>query len=201
MKSLDQLWTIYSYNIRRNASSNKDDVEVDFSTMDIEQVKKMLEAQANQRHVHPTAIRCTSKEFLISEKRRWTSSIRSQGLSQTKTQSATNALQFSRRGKVFRTSTTRSSRNSTNSSMKNRGVLRNSTSPYHACSTKFHFSSQKKFPFVSVPQTVKQMSDDLSNALVFLQTSGETRTDSADSLFKLFRLIIEIGILVIFSQM
>lgn len=50
MKCRDQLWTIYNYNIRKNAKRDEgDDIEVDFTTMDVEQVRKMLEAQAIQQ--------------------------------------------------------------------------------------------------------------------------------------------------------
>jgi Pyruvate/2-oxoacid:ferredoxin oxidoreductase gamma subunit len=50
LKCHDQLQTIYNYNIRKNAKLDEaDDVEVDLTTLDVEQVKRMFEAQAIQK--------------------------------------------------------------------------------------------------------------------------------------------------------
>jgi hypothetical protein len=50
LKCHDQLWTIYSYNIRRDTKMDEaDEVEVDITTFDVDQVRKMFEAQAIQK--------------------------------------------------------------------------------------------------------------------------------------------------------
>jgi hypothetical protein len=50
LKCHDQLQTIYNYNIRKNAKLYEaDDVEVDVTTLDVEQVKRMFEAQVIQK--------------------------------------------------------------------------------------------------------------------------------------------------------
>jgi hypothetical protein len=46
----DPLWTIYNSNIRRDTKMDEaDEVDVDLVTPDVEQVKKMFQAQAIQK--------------------------------------------------------------------------------------------------------------------------------------------------------
>ena len=64
LKCRDQLWTIYNYNIRKNAKRDEgDDVDIDFTTMDVEQVRKMLEAQAIQKQSDTCPADCDQALF------------------------------------------------------------------------------------------------------------------------------------------
>ncbi|OHT15877.1 hypothetical protein TRFO_13713 [Tritrichomonas foetus] len=50
LKYHDQLQKIFNYNIRKNANKNEgDEIEVDISTLDVEAVKKMFEAQSMEK--------------------------------------------------------------------------------------------------------------------------------------------------------
>jgi WD40 repeat protein len=63
-KAHKELWTIYNYNIRQDTKMDEaDDVEVDFATFDVEQVKKMFEAQAIQKQSDACPADCDQTVF------------------------------------------------------------------------------------------------------------------------------------------
>ena len=176
MKCRDQLWTIYSYNIRRNAKFDEDDdVEVDFSTMDIEQVKKMLEAQAIQKQSDACPADCDPALFeRILD-------LREEKMDIVEKNSGAQSTKDSIRWKC-------------DAILKKRKGLENQYNQIKQEFDEFQHEKQRRLNELNfslslqfhqirlleskevlvgearVPQVVKQMPQDLSNALVFLES-------------------------------
>ena len=176
MKCRDQLWTIYSYNIRRNAKFDEDDdVEVDFSTMDIEQVKKMLEAQAIQKQSDACPSDCDPALFeRILDLREEKMDIVEKNSGAQSTKDAISrkcdAILKKRKGLENQYNQIKQEFDEFQHEKQRRLNELNFSLSLQFHQIRLLESKEVLVGEARVPQTVKQMPQDLSNALVFLQT-------------------------------
>ena len=176
LKCRDQLWTIYNYNIRRNAKFDEDDdVEVDFTTMSIEQVKKMLEAQAIQKQSDACPADCDPALF---EK---ILDLREEKMDIIEKNSDAQSTKDSIKQKCD--AILKKRKNLENQYNQIQQEFNEFQHEKQRCLNELNFSLSLQFHQIRlleskevlvgearVPQTVKQMPQDLSNALVFLES-------------------------------
>ena len=176
MKCRDQLWTIYSYNIRRNAKFDEDDdVEVDFSTMDIEQVKKMLEAQAIQKQSDACPADCDPALFeRILDLREEKMDIveKNSGAQSTKDSISRkcDAILKKRKGLENQYNQIKQEFDEFQHEKQRRLNELNFSLSLQFHQIRLLESKEVLVGEARVPQVVKQMPQDLSNALVFLES-------------------------------